>query len=126
MIKVDVVRAQTLEAMFEGTPDVCRRKILVACRVKHADLGGYDHVRANGGEARTEHLFAVAESVKVRSVKKIDAGIECMPQRFFGFAVIRRPVGDSSFRVSTDSPRAKTDFRYAKAGRAKCPVLHPV
>jgi len=76
LIQVDVVRAQSAQAVLGGLANVLRLRAMARLIELHAELAGNDGFTPPASEGTAEILLAVAFIVDVGGVEEIDAGVE--------------------------------------------------
>src|SRR5206468_10041127 len=77
------------------------------------------------GEGAAEQPLALAKAVEVRSVEKVDAGVERRGERVERLRLISRPVRHRAVLVAADAPGAEADLRNGEARAPQLPQAHP-
>ncbi len=76
LIEIDVVGAESAQAVVAGLPDVLRPRPFALVVHRHAELRRDDRPIASVGECAPEELLALGRAVDVGGVEEVDARIE--------------------------------------------------
>jgi len=117
VIKIDVIRSQTVEAGVDGFGNGRGRQALVVGRVAHlaAHLRGQDDLVAAAPERLAQDSFRRAPVVDICRVKEVDARVEAA----FHHALRGGWVG-----LRAESHRPEGEARNFESGLGKSAILH--
>src|SRR5574341_2615033 len=129
LIIIDGIAPQSLETGFTGLQDmrfgIVQDDGVILCQMM-ADFCCDDGVEPIS-EGLANQLFGMAETVKIRCVKKIDAKASGFCKRRLRSRIINVPPGDRCFSGhgrSTNSPSAKPNFTHQEIGVAEFSFSH--
>lgn len=91
LVEIDIVRAETAQAVLGGLANVLRPRALARLIELHAELGGDHHLSPPAAESAAQILLAVALVIDVCGIEEINAGIERGLHHAAGLRFIHAP-----------------------------------
>jgi hypothetical protein len=87
VIDVDIIGAEAAQAGLTGFKDVLTRRadVIWPCTQTKRSLGGDENIVALAFDGFAENLFREAVGIHIRSIEKIDTGVEADTYHALGF-----------------------------------------